>query len=48
LFDSIEDLRWRGPGPTFATLAARLDAAVVQPSPPGVPASAPAPRSAAD
>ena len=28
LFDSIEDLRWKGPGPAFAALGARLDAAV--------------------
>jgi 5'-3' exonuclease len=28
LFDSIEDLRWKGPLPSFAELGARLDAAV--------------------
>lgn len=28
LFDSIEDLRWRGPTPAFATLLQRLDAAM--------------------
>jgi 5'-3' exonuclease len=27
LFESVEDLRWTGPTPAFATLAARLDAA---------------------
>jgi len=27
LFDSVEQLRWNGPTPAFATLAARLDAA---------------------
>ena len=29
LFDSVEDLRWRGPSPAFAAFAARFDAAVV-------------------
>jgi 5'-3' exonuclease len=28
LFDSIEELRWNGPTPSFASLAARLDSAV--------------------
>src|SRR5207237_809609 len=28
LFDDIDRLRWKGPSPAFATLAARLDAAV--------------------
>jgi 5'-3' exonuclease len=28
LFDSIDDLHWKGPTPAFATFAARLDAAV--------------------
>jgi 5'-3' exonuclease len=28
LFDSIDDLRWKGPTPAFAALAERLDAAV--------------------
>jgi 5'-3' exonuclease len=28
LFDDVEQLRWNGPTPAFATLAARLDAAV--------------------
>jgi 5'-3' exonuclease len=28
LFESIEELRWQGPGPDFAALGARLDAAV--------------------
>jgi 5'-3' exonuclease len=28
LFDDLDDLRWRGPTPAFAPLAARLDAAV--------------------
>ncbi len=27
LFESIEDLRWKGPGPAFAAIGARLDAA---------------------
>jgi 5'-3' exonuclease len=30
LFESVEDLRWRGPTPEFAPLAARFDAAVTQ------------------
>jgi 5'-3' exonuclease len=30
LFDAVEDLRWRGPTPAFAAMAARFDAAVVQ------------------
>jgi len=30
LFESIEDLRWKGPTPEFAALGARLDAAVTQ------------------
>ncbi|HMC78173.1 MAG TPA: 5'-3' exonuclease H3TH domain-containing protein [Vicinamibacterales bacterium] len=29
LFDSVDDLRWRGPSPAFAAFAARFDAAVV-------------------
>jgi 5'-3' exonuclease len=29
LFDSIDELRWKGPRPSFAALGARLDAAVV-------------------
>jgi 5'-3' exonuclease len=28
LFDTVDELRWNGPTPTFASLAARLDAAV--------------------
>ncbi|HWR49577.1 MAG TPA: 5'-3' exonuclease H3TH domain-containing protein, partial [Bryobacteraceae bacterium] len=28
LFDDVEQLRWNGPTPTFAALAARFDAAV--------------------
>jgi 5'-3' exonuclease len=28
LFDNVDQLRWNGPTPAFATLAARLDAAV--------------------
>jgi 5'-3' exonuclease len=28
LFDSVDDLYWNGPTPTFAPLAARLDASV--------------------
>ena len=31
LFESIEDLRWKGPTPEFAALGARLDAAVTEP-----------------
>ena len=31
LFDSVDELRWKGPTPAFSALAARLDAAVVQP-----------------
>lgn len=30
LFDSIDDLRWKGPTPSFAALGARFDAAIVQ------------------
>ena len=30
LFDDVEQLRWNGPTPTFAALAARLDAAVTE------------------
>ncbi|HVD92852.1 MAG TPA: 5'-3' exonuclease H3TH domain-containing protein [Vicinamibacterales bacterium] len=33
LFESVEDLRWLGPTPEFAPLAARLDAAVTAPKP---------------
>ena len=33
LFDSIDDLHWKGPTPAFASLAARLDAAVSQKAP---------------
>ncbi len=29
LFDSVDDLRWRGPSPAFPAFAARFDAAVV-------------------
>ena len=32
LFDSVDDLRWKGPTPAFAPLGARLDAAVSEPS----------------
>jgi 5'-3' exonuclease len=32
LFNSLEDLRWKGPTAEFAQLAARLDAATTQPS----------------
>ena len=28
LFDSVDDLQWKGPTPAFAPLGARLDAAV--------------------
>ena len=30
LFDDVEELRWKGPTPAFATLGARLDAAVTE------------------
>ena len=30
LFDDVEELRWTGPTPAFATLAARFDAAVTE------------------
>ena len=30
LFESVDELRWRGPTPAFAPLAARLDASVTQ------------------
>ena len=30
LFDDVDELRWNGPTPTFADLAARLDAAVTE------------------
>ncbi|MEQ1912745.1 MAG: flap endonuclease, partial [Vicinamibacterales bacterium] len=32
LFNNVDDLRWKGPTPAFSSLAARLDAAVVQPA----------------
>lgn len=32
LFESIDELRWKGPTPEFAAFGARFDAAVVQPS----------------
>jgi 5'-3' exonuclease len=35
LFDDVDRLRWHGPTPVFATLAARLDAAVTDPTPKG-------------
>ena len=31
LFDSVDELHWRGPTPAFATLAARFDAAITAP-----------------
>jgi 5'-3' exonuclease len=31
LFDDVDQLRWNGPAPQFESIAARLDAAVVQP-----------------
>jgi 5'-3' exonuclease len=31
LFESVEELRWQGPTPAFASFAARFDAAVIQP-----------------
>ena len=30
LFDDVEQLRWKGPTPTFDSLAASLDAAVTK------------------
>jgi 5'-3' exonuclease len=35
LFDSIDELRWKGSTPEFATFGARFDAAVVSPRKPG-------------
>jgi 5'-3' exonuclease len=41
LFDDVEELRWQGPTPAFAALAAQMDAAITEPrrgedrSPPG-------------
>jgi 5'-3' exonuclease len=32
VFDDIDELRWKGPKPEFAAIAARLDAAVAQPT----------------
>ena len=40
LFDSIEQLRWSGPTPVFAPLAARFDAAATAPHPGGASAGA--------
>jgi 5'-3' exonuclease len=38
LFDSIDELRWKGPTPAFPDLAARLDEAVTEEEPkPGAP-----------
>ena len=34
LFESVEELRWTGPGPGFADLGKKLDAAVVDPADP--------------
>jgi 5'-3' exonuclease len=34
LFDSVDDLRWNGPTPAFAALAAEFEAATAQPAPP--------------
>jgi 5'-3' exonuclease len=31
LFDSVDELRWRGPTPAFASIAADMDAAVTEP-----------------
>jgi hypothetical protein len=31
LFESIDELRWKGPTPEFARFGARFDAAVVEP-----------------
>src|ERR1700691_4588126 len=35
LFDDVDKLRWSGPTPAFAALAARLDTAVIEPRAPG-------------
>ena len=37
LFDSIDDLQWRGPTPAFQPLAARFEAAVTDPRPRELP-----------
>jgi 5'-3' exonuclease len=38
VFDSVEDLRWKGPKPEFKALAARMDAArTAETSPPRSP-----------
>jgi 5'-3' exonuclease len=38
VFDSVEDLRWKGPTPQFKALAARLDGArTLEPAPPRSP-----------
>jgi 5'-3' exonuclease len=37
LFDDVDQLRWNGPTPAFAEIAAMLDAAVTNPRRPGVP-----------
>ncbi len=46
LFEAVDELKWNGPTPAFAALAARFDAAVTEPGPPVARRSsgAPAPR----
>jgi 5'-3' exonuclease len=39
VFDSVDQLRWKGPTDAFATLAARFDAAVTAPDTRGAPAA---------
>ena len=36
LFDDVDQLRWNGPTPAFADIAARLDAAVTEARPPRI------------
>ena len=46
LFEAVDELKWNGPTPAFAALAARFDAAETEPGPPVARRSsgAPAPR----
>jgi 5'-3' exonuclease len=46
LFDDVDELHWNGPTPSFAGLAARLDAAVTEPRRPVARRPAPIPGSA--
>jgi 5'-3' exonuclease len=43
LFDDVDELRWNGPTPAFAPIAARLDAAVTNARRPAAPRSRSAP-----